>query len=792
MPGEQAAAMQLTELGQPSMTLLVTPLMPEAQPTVLIVGEEARNGSDLERSLADHGMQCERATSDTVGVSATAVAPDLILLIGDAAGEHCGAVMATLRGTLRERTPPVAVVTSNCSLATRLEAFRRGAVATFNEADEPAALAGELHELIQDLARGRSSASVGESSLDELLDVLSHELRAELCDDPQARPGPVRLLLGQGKPLAILLRDFVTHVKHNVVTAEPVPVVSTAEPAADEPPCDTLPEVPRGIDGMRIALADEDAGRADVVAQALRTLGATVLVTDLAPTHARLQLLRALDPQVLLAGHDQIPDRGLTLLRAMRDDYRLRWASLLVLHWEGVWPDESEAPAIEPLLGTLAGLTEVERDTEQRSADGLSFGLRLESIGPIRLLHALGAGAQPVRVLIQNSRWRIEVELCAGRVDSVIARPADGAHELTGLDALVALSVLHAGEVSVEPQASRPTGPALGSLDELLVRLDEQQSPVAPSLLPEARAELEVAQASSAVDDPRSVGTWARVRAELARPLAVGSIIVPLWVMIASGIGASLVLTLVTLRTLAFGGSSAAVARVASSMPSRSAGGASPLASARAPASPKTRLARAAAGEEAALDALLAIPPDQRTTDQAFAVASGQQARHRRELDRLLREVEADPRRLRERNVQDRLIAAARRPDTGAATLRRLAAIDAFEAPDLLYRIWTGTRATTPMTKLAESLLHTEAVKRRASPALAVALALRANTSCEETKRAVERAVHQGDRRALVPLIRLASQRGCGPHQRDCYACLRGSDLLYKAVMAVRRRPSPL
>ncbi len=808
----------------------------DAQPTVLVVGEQAYDASELERGLADHGIYCERAEPANAGVTAVAVAPDLVLLVGSAGGEHYDPVIATLRRSLHDRTPPIAVVTGTHDLATRLDAFRRGAAAVFAEGDEQGELAAKLDQLIRDLADGKYvGPSVGESSLDELLGALSHDLRAELVHEKEVDAGPVRLVLGGGKPLAMALREFVMRVKRNVLDATQLPGEPTAEPAVDTP----LEGPRRSIDGMRIVLADEDAGRADVVAQALRELGAQVLVTDIAPSKARQKLLRALDPQALLAGDDQIPGPGLDLLRTVRDDYRLRWASLVVLRWEEVWPDETEPPAIEPLLGTLAGLIEVERAAEQRGAAGLSFDLRLESIGPIRLLRALDASDKPVRLLVDNPRLRIEVELSAGRVESARAQPADGGPELTGLDALSALSVLHAGEVSVEPRESPAATPALGSLDDLLARLEERKPPVAPSLFPEALGSVLQPSAPShgvpaapavptvealpaaaplpaeplldatlpAADElhgalaapPPPFGVVEEplephVGAETARVVALGPLRVPYWIAVAFAAGTVLVLAaLVVVLSLGPRRSPVAAAPVSSAapLPSR-APAAPPLASPPHSKSP-TQLERASAGDQAALAKLLAIPADQRSTEQALAIAKGQQAKELHELAELMQKLQSDPKQLKERSIQRRLVAAARDPITGATTLRGLAAIDAPESADLLYKVWTGTRAKTPMTELAESLVHSEAVQRRASPALAVALALRAKASCDVMKKTVERAGREGDRRSLVPLARMMLKRGCGERKaHDCYPCLRDNHTLETAMAAVRRRRPPL
>jgi hypothetical protein len=254
--------------------------------------------------------------------------------------------------------------------------------------------------------------------------------------------------------------------------------------------------------------------------------------------------------------------------------------------------------------------------------------------------------------------------------------------------------------------------------------------------------------------------------------------------------GALALLLLIVIVALRLGGGQSASPNAASATPTPSAASGSESENKTAP---KSLLERAQSGDAAALEALLAIAPDKRTPEQAFALTRGQQMRERQDLDRLLGELDADPARLRDRTIQRRLLAAARDPITGTSTLRALTTIDAPQSSDLIYEVWTGTRGKTPMSELAESLAHTEPVRRRASPALGVAMDLRTAASCDAAKEAVEQAIPHGDRRSLRPLARLTVRRGCGPHKLvDCYPCLRKGDALRKAIAAARTRRPPL
>jgi len=110
----------------------------------------------------------------------------------------------------------------------------------------------------------------------------------------------------------------------------------------------------------------------------------------------------------------------------------------------------------------------------------------------------------------------------------------------------------------------------------------------------------------------------------------------------------------------------------------------------------------------------------------------------------------------------------------------------------VIYDVWIGTKERTETTQLAQELVLSKGVRAKASPALAVALDLRDDPSCEAASRIVDRAIEHGDRRSLRLLGNLTLRRGCGPRKsEDCYACLRGDHRLTDAITAVAKRNEP-
>jgi hypothetical protein len=109
-----------------------------------------------------------------------------------------------------------------------------------------------------------------------------------------------------------------------------------------------------------------------------------------------------------------------------------------------------------------------------------------------------------------------------------------------------------------------------------------------------------------------------------------------------------------------------------------------------------------------------------------------------------------------------------------------------------VYEVWTGTRERTEVTSLAQALVYSSDVRPKASPALAVALDLRAAESCEENRRLLPIAERDGDRRSLHLLVKLRKVRGCGANGRmDCYGCLRRGTALGDAIRAVKDKKAP-
>lgn len=175
--------------------------------------------------------------------------------------------------------------------------------------------------------------------------------------------------------------------------------------------------------------------------------------------------------------------------------------------------------------------------------------------------------------------------------------------------------------------------------------------------------------------------------------------------------------------------------------------------------------------------------------DEVLLLNDNRVERKRADARALSQKLQAQPELARDPAIQTQLLRFAADPDTAADALVTMARAPAPVGPDLLYGVWTS-RASVPGTaELARSLLHSREVRPAASPALAVALALREADTCDAVRAALGQTPSDGDERAMPALVELSLGRGCG---NDCLACVRSSaKQLVASIKAIKRRRAP-
>jgi DNA-binding response OmpR family regulator/tetratricopeptide (TPR) repeat protein len=511
-----------------------------AEPTVLLVGADKAFHGAIAKALATHGVYVETAPAHGVIDAVVAAAPDLVLLVGDAAAEGGSSVLAHLHTSPQSSVVPVAILADETALDERLRGFRHGAAAVIPRAASVDAIADRIAKLAREVPDrdGGTIGHVGEATLDELVQALSKELRSGILSikGPKgSEADTIRVLLGGGRPLAQTIDEFVSRLRKHVLHAERLEYEfdDRAGGTVQLLGAEALDTAASGDDvsGLRILLADEDAARADAIAQALRGHRATVVVTDFDPPEARFQRLRQLDPAILLIDEAGLRGPGFELVRRMRRDTRLRWASLLVVRWDEIWSDAEGSAQIVRTLGTLAALAEPEHALEERIDRGTPFDTRLEITGPARLVRALAASAKPVRATIHNPRLQVRIEMSDQLVAGARAQAHDGSAPIDGAVALSALLVLGSGRVHVEAITEPDTVNIMSPIEVALSLADGEASPIQPSLpAPDSlRAEMAASFAPGPVESSpkRALFIWGAVAiASILMGVAIAAILV--------------------------------------------------------------------------------------------------------------------------------------------------------------------------------------------------------------------------------------------------------------------------
>ena len=177
-------------------------------------------------------------------------------------------------------------------------------------------------------------------------------------------------------------------------------------------------------------------------------------------------------------------------------------------------------------------------------------------------------------------------------------------------------------------------------------------------------------------------------------------------------------------------------------------------------------IAGAYAGKKSALDKLQERPEDLRTVDEWLALGGGlaTQRKYAEALDAYQRAINKDATVARDPKVLRHLWAAATDESNEEAANKALdMAVKHFgsRGADLLYAAWVDIKNETPTTRKAKELLYREDVRKKASPALAVALDLRAAETCDEALAVLPRVARNGDKRSVRMLKRVKFTDKC-------------------------------
>ena len=276
----------------------------------------------------------------------------------------------------------------------------------------------------------------------------------------------------------------------------------------------------------------------------------------------------------------------------------------------------------------------------------------------------------------------------------------------------------------------------------------------------------------------------------LKRPVFLGGLRVPLWLVGAYALGSIIsIAAVIVIGSLAFGGKSQA-STVKDDASSRAVAKDSELA---------LLIQRASSGDQTALAELTARPEPKRSQDEWRALGHGyaKLGHFAASSGAYQRGVAVKPELVRDPMLLADVHAAAL--DAASSEVALKFAADGLGAAglDLIYDVWESSKAVpsrAALTKQARAYLDDDAQRAKASPSLKVLLEVNKaqKEGCSAVKKWLARAATEGDARVVPALKRFEDRRGCGfLGLSDCYYCLRSSKDVGATADKVASKPAP-
>lgn len=461
--------------------------------TVVLLGDGEPMAEALRAALKHRRIDATLAGKRDAIEATKKAAPDLVVLVGDAAAGDGAEMLAKLAGDPATAVFPVALLSDDPSLDHRFRAFRTGAVAIVERTASVDAMATRITEIATEVPErsGHAAGEMGEATLEELVAVITKELRTGVLTVGGGGGGDqeaVRLVLGAGKPVAQAVAEFVERLKPLVAKAEPLHYEFHEEMgsrigilAADE---DTARGDAAVLKDLRVVIVQADATRADALAQELRVAGALVAVTD--GTETGLDRARSMDPEIVVLDDTAgLEGSGYSVVRALRRDPRLRWASLLIAESAELWPQDGRPPDVSRFAARVAPLVQHDVALRERATAGEPFDTRLELTGPSRMIRSLTRVDATQHVTVSSPKASLEIDIANGLVVGATGKrlgrePAD----LEGTTALAALLALGSARVHVGRRAHPSTANIMLPVDEAVDAAAREVPPIKPSIPP--------------------------------------------------------------------------------------------------------------------------------------------------------------------------------------------------------------------------------------------------------------------------------------------------------------------
>jgi CheY-like chemotaxis protein/Flp pilus assembly protein TadD len=448
-----------------------------------MVGQGEPMQTALGEALRRHGISVAACATAELEQAVRVYAPDLVVLIGDAAVRGGASVVRRMAANRATDVLPVAVVSNDAVLKHEGQDFRSGAVAIVPRGAGADAIARRLAELADEVPQrpGLISGEINERNLQDVVDLVSNDMKTGILSirSPKGVLEGMPMVVETERASAHNMELILDRLREAMEASEPLQYefhetsggrLSTL-PAATEPEEIDLSR----LKDTRVVVLDSDELRAEKLAHVLHARGVQIAAADFSP--AVLPRIREVDPQVVVLDSGAVGGQGLDFVRAMRKDPQLRWSSMLVVRWQDFWPNSAydAEPDLAQLAARILPMIEQDREMIRRAEDEVDFDTRLELIGPGRLLRALGSVPGVRHLSIGGHKRSIEIDIADNSIVGAYATLHQGTKQsVQGMPALLALWGLNSGRVSVREQDLPSVANIMMPVDEALGLVSHQ------------------------------------------------------------------------------------------------------------------------------------------------------------------------------------------------------------------------------------------------------------------------------------------------------------------------------
>ena len=449
----------------------------EHRPTVLMVGQGEPMQTALGEALRRHGISVAGCATAELEQAVRVYAPDLVVLIGDAAVRGGASVVRRMAANRATDVLPIAVVSNDAVLKHEGQDFRTGAVAIVPRGAGADTIARRLAELAQEVPErpGLISGELNEHNLQDVVDLVSNDMKTGILSirSPKGVLEGMPVIVETERASAHRTELILDRLREAMDESEPLEYefhetsggrLSTLPMAAEPEDVDLS-----GLRGARVVILDSDELRAEKLAQVLSARGVQIAAADFST--AVIPRIREVDPQVVVLDSGAVGGQGIDFVRAMRKDPQLRWASMLVVRWEDFWPTSASdaGPDLAQLASRILPMIDQDAEMARRVEDEVDFDTRLELIGPGRLVRALGSMPGVRHLSIGGHKRNVEIDIADNSVVGAYATLREGTTQtLQGMPALLALWGLNSGRVSVREQDLPSVANIMMPVDEAL------------------------------------------------------------------------------------------------------------------------------------------------------------------------------------------------------------------------------------------------------------------------------------------------------------------------------------